>query len=119
FLIGVSIAVALAVAGIGGLLLYTPAPVLQLLADRAWGITNSFTLTSIPMFILMGSILLRSGIAEAMLTGFSRLMGRVPGGIAYASIGASGVFATVSGSSLATAATIGTVAGKDMIRRGY
>ncbi len=118
-LMGVRIAMALGVIGLFGLFFLLPNPQLSLMAERAWNSLNSFTLTAVPMFVLMGGLLLRSGVTTELFDALLRWMGRLPGGIAHASVGACGVFAAVSGSSLATAATMGTVACPEMIRRGY
>lgn len=118
-LLGVRVSLALGMVGMLGLYFLLPQPQLSLLAERSWNSVNSFTLTAVPMFVLMGGLLLRSGVATEMFDALMRWFGRVPGGIAHATIGASGIFAAVSGSSLATAATMGTVACPEMIRRGY
>jgi tripartite ATP-independent transporter DctM subunit len=94
-------------------------PQLSLLAERAWSSTNTFTLSAVPMFIFMGGLLLRSGIVSGMFDSLVRWFGRTPGGLAHASAGASAIFAAVSGSSIATAATLGKVACPEMIERGY
>jgi len=117
--IGVRIGVALGLVGLFGVYFLLPRPQLSLLAERAWSSTNTFTLTAVPMFIFMGGLLLRSGITTGMFDALVRWFGRAPGGLAHASAGASAVFAAVSGSSLATAATLGKVACPDMIGRGY
>lgn len=118
-LIGVRVALALGTAGTLALYFLLPQPQLSLLAERSWNSVNSFTLTAIPMFVLMGGLLLRSGVTTQMFDALLRWFGRTPGGIAHASIGACGIFAAVSGSSLATAATMGAVACPEMIKRGY
>jgi len=117
--LGVRIGVALGLVGLFGLYFLLSRPQLSLLAERAWSSTNTFTLTAVPMFVFMGGLLLRSGITSGLFDALSRWFGRVPGGLAHASVGASAVFAAVSGSSLATAATIGKVVCPDMIARGY
>ena len=71
------------------------------------------------MFIMMGEILLRSGIADRMYSGVSAWLGWLPGGLMHANIGASALFAATSGSSVATAATIGTTAMPQVDRHGY
>jgi tripartite ATP-independent transporter DctM subunit len=71
------------------------------------------------MFVLMGAILVRSNASTEMFTAARMGMGRLRGNLAHASILASGIFAAVSGSSLATAATMGRVAGPEMMREGY
>ncbi len=118
-LIGVRIALALGIVGMLALMFLLPQPQLSLLAERSWNSLNSFTLTAIPMFVLMGGLLLRSGVTTQMFDALLRWFGQTPGGIAHASVGACGIFAAVSGSSLATAATMGSVACPEMIKRGY
>lgn len=118
-LLGVRIAVALGVVGLFGLYLLLPKPQLLTVAERAWSSVNSFTLTAVPMFLLMSTLLMRSGVTGRMFDSLVRWFGRTPGGLAHASVGASAVFAAVSGSSVATAATLGRVACPDMIQRGY
>ncbi len=118
-LMGVRIAMALGIIGMFGLYFLLPDTQLSLMAERSWNSLNSFTLTAVPMFVLMGALLLRSGVTTELFDALLHWMGRMPGGIAHASVGACGVFAAVSGSSLATAATMGTVACPEMIRRGY
>ncbi len=117
--LGVRIGVALGMVGLLGVYFLLSRPQLSLLAERAWSSTNTFTLTAVPMFIFMGGLLLRSGITSGMFDALVRWFGRAPGGLAHASAGASAIFAAVSGSSLATAATLGKVACPDMIQRGY
>lgn len=118
-LLGVRIALALGIVGMLGLYFLLPQPQLSVLAERSWNSINTFTLTAIPMFVLMGGLLLRSGVTTQMFDALLRWFGRTPGGIAHASVGACGIFAAVSGSSLATAATMGAVACPEMIKRGY
>lgn len=118
-LLGVRIAMALGVVGLFGLYILLPKPQLLTVAERAWSSVNSFTLTAVPMFILMSTLLMHSGVTSRMFDSLVRWFGRTPGGLAHASVGASAIFAAVSGSSVATAATLGRVACPDMIKRGY
>jgi tripartite ATP-independent transporter DctM subunit len=118
-LFGVRIALALGLVGMLGVFFLLSRPQLSLMAERAWSSTNTFTLSAVPMFIFMGGLLLRSGIVSGMFDSLVRWFGRTPGGLAHASAGASAVFAAVSGSSIATAATLGKVACPEMIERGY
>lgn len=98
---------------------WLPGVSLNAIGERTWGAVNTFELAAIPMFVLMGVILVRSNASSEMFTAARLNMGRVPGSLAYAAITASGIFAAVSGSSLATAATMGRVAGPEMIDQGY
>ena len=75
-----------------------------------WSASSNFLLVSVPLFILLGEILLRSGIADRLYASMSQWLSWLPGGLMHANIGACMVFAATSGSSVATAATIGTVA---------
>ncbi len=118
-LLGVRVALALGLTGLLGLYFLLPQPQVSLLAERSWNSINSFTLTAVPMFVLMGGLLLKSGVTTQMFDALMRWFGRIPGGIAYSGAGAATIFAAVSGSSLATAATLGTVACPEMVRRGY
>ena len=118
-LLGVRIAMALGVVGLIGLYILLPKPQLLTVAERAWSSVNSFTLTAVPMFVLMSTLLMHSGVTSRMFDSLVKWFGRTPGGLAHASVGASAIFAAVSGSSVATAATLGRVACPDMIKRGY
>ncbi|RUT31421.1 TRAP transporter large permease [Arsenicitalea aurantiaca] len=75
-----------------------------------WSTLNNFLLVSIPLYVLMGEILVRGGITARMYTAIDDWLRRLPGGLLHTNIAASTVFASISGSSVATAATIGTVA---------
>ncbi|USG62419.1 TRAP transporter large permease subunit [Sneathiella marina] len=105
--------------GIVTMWFWLPPISLTYIGERAWGAVNTFELTAIPMFVLMGAILVRSNASGEMFTAARKGLGRVAGGLAHASIAASGIFAAVSGSSLATAATMGRVAGPEMMKEGY
>lgn len=89
------------------------------IADVAWQNSTEFLLVAIPMFILLGELLLRSGITERMYNGMVQWLGWLPGGLMHSNIGACSLFAATSGSSVATAATIGTVAMPEVEKRGY
>ena len=118
-LVGLPIAVAMAAAGIiGGIAAYG-VPFMDSIAPVVWGVQNENLLTSIPLFVLLGELLLRSGIADRMYIALSAWLGRLPGGLLHTNIGSCALFAATSGSSVATAATIGTVALPSLHRRGY
>ena len=80
---------------------------------------DGFILLAVPLFLLMSNILLRAGVGNDLFAAVSAWVGHWPGGLAVATILSCGVFAAISGSSVATAATIGTVAIPEMINRGY
>ncbi len=85
-------------------------PVLPAVPDVIWGGSTNFSLTAVPLFILTGELLLVSGIAAAMFNAIDKWVRFIPGGLLHTIIGSSALFAATSGSSVASAATIGTVA---------
>ena len=87
--------------------------------DVVWNTTNSFTLIAVPLFVLMGEIIVRSGVSPRFYRGLTRLIGGMKGGLAHSNIVGCAIFAAISGSSTATALTIGTVALPEMRKRGY
>lgn len=120
-LIGLSIPVGAAL-GLLGLILdpiYSLLPLTRAIGEVAWGTSNEFLLVAVPLFIMLGEILLRSGLAEKMYNAMSLWLSWLPGGLMHANIGASALFAATSGSSVATAATVGTVALPQIKKHGY
>ena len=89
------------------------------LGDVMWENSIEFLLIAIPLFILMGEILLRSGIAERMYGALAQWLSWLPGGLMHSNVGSCALFAATSGSSVATAATIGTVALPEVDRHRY
>lgn len=79
----------------------------------------SYVLAAIPMFVFMGEIVLRSGLSNRLYSGVSKWTSILPGGLIHSNIASCALFACISGSSVATAATIGTVAYPEQERRGY
>jgi tripartite ATP-independent transporter DctM subunit len=120
-LIGISIPVAAALGVLGLILepLYSMLPLSRAMGELAWSASNEFLLVAIPLFILLGELLLRAGFAERMYGAMSLWLSWLPGGLMHANIGASTLFAATSGSSVATAATVGTVALPQIRRFGY
>lgn len=80
---------------------------------------NSFILTAIPFFLFMGQIILHTGLSEKLYRGISKWTCIIPGGLLHSNIVSCAIFAAISGSSPATAATIGTVAFPEQEKRGY
>lgn len=116
-LIGVPVAYTLGALGLGMLVLGGFSP---LMAPQAILSTlDGFVLLSVPLFLLMSSVLLKGGVGRDLFGAVQAWVGHWPGGLAVATILSCGIFAAISGSSVATAATIGTVAIPEMISRGY
>lgn len=85
----------------------------------SWGSVNSFTLTAVPMFILMAEILQQSGVSHRFYRGLTVIAARLPGGLLQTNVVGCAMFAAISGSSVATAAAIGTVALPQLEARRY
>ncbi len=118
-LLGMPIGAAMLLVGLlGGMMAFGMA-FLNSAASIAWGTMSENGLTAIPLFVLLGEFLLRSGMADRMYSVFAVWLGRLPGGLLHTNIGCCALFAATSGSSVATAATIGTVALPSLKRYGY
>lgn len=89
------------------------------IGEFTWDKSKEFVLVAIPMFILLGEIMLRAGIAQRMYNAVIQWLSWLPGGLMHANIGSCAIFAASSGSSVATAATVGTVAIPEMEKRHY
>lgn len=89
------------------------------LAEIYWDKSKEFILVAVPMFILLGEIMLRAGIARRMYGAVIQWLSWLPGGLMHANIGSCTIFAASSGSSVATAATVGTVAYPEIKTRKY
>lgn len=116
---GMTVPYAIAVPGVLYLLLQGGLPALNALGLVTWGSLNSFTLTAIPLFILMAEVIEHSGLGLRVYRGLSKAVHRLPGGLLQTNIMGSAMFSAISGSSVATAATIGSVALPELKRRGY
>lgn len=99
--------------------IYAFLPLHLAIGELAWVSNTSVILVAIPLFILLGEILLRSGIAENMYAAATHWLSWLPGGLMHSNIGSCAMFAAISGSSVATAATIGTVAIDQIGKHGY
>lgn len=117
--VGLSVPYAIALPGIVYLLLHGGLPALKGLGLVSWGSMNSFTLTAIPLFILMAEIIQRSGLSHKTYVGLAKLVAPIPGGLLQTNIASCAMFAAINGSSVATAATIGSVAYPQLKKRGY
>ncbi|NJO23113.1 MAG: TRAP transporter large permease [Sphingomonadales bacterium] len=120
-LLAVSVPVA-AVMGVLGLALnefFAAMPLHRAMGEIIWNASSEYILIAIPMFVMLGEILLRAGIAERVYNAIAQWLSWLPGGLMHANIGASAMFAATSGSSVATAATISTVALPQMTQRKY
>jgi C4-dicarboxylate transporter DctM subunit len=119
-ILGVPIAVSLLISGtVGYMLTIGFDPGMTALAQLAYTDLNSFVIIAIPLYILMGQIMLKGESGRDLFDFAQRIVGRLPGGLAVAATVASAIFAAISGSSTATAATIGSISVPEMCDRGY
>lgn len=116
---GIGIGVTIGLVGIVGITLVSGTDLWLSLGDIVWNTTNSFTLVSIPLFVLMGEIILRSGVAGRFYSGVAVLLRWLPGGLAQTNIFGCAIFSAIAGSSVATAMTVGSVAIPEMRKHGY
>ena len=119
FMGGLYVAAAMGVTSLILTYFFTEAPLWNQMATRAWGTYNDWTWLAIPLFIMMGELVLRSGLAELMYTALSRWVALIPGGLLHTNIASCALFAACSGSNVATAATISRVALPSFSARGY
>ena len=89
------------------------------LAEITWSKSSEFLFVAVPMFILLGEIILRSGVSQRMYSAVTKWISWLPGGLMHANIASSAIFAATSGSSVATAATVGTVAYPEIKKNDY
>jgi C4-dicarboxylate transporter DctM subunit len=117
--LAIPVAAGLGILGLSLSAIYSKLPLSLAMGEIAWGTSNNFLLVAIPFFVLLGEILLRSGMAERMYNALVLWVPWLPGGLMHSNIAACAMFAATSGSSVATAATIGTVALGEVEKRGY
>ena len=117
--LAVPVAATLGILGLALSEIYSRLPLSLAMGEMAWATSNNFLLVAIPFFVLLGEILLRSGMAERMYNALVLWMPWLPGGLMHSNVAACAMFAATSGSSVATAATIGTVAMGEIQKHGY
>ena len=119
-ILGVPIALAMAVTGAVGLwILEGPGPALAHTLLIPWDEGRSFVLVTIPLFVLMGQLVFHTGLASDLYGGVRTWISKVPGGMAITSVVACGAFGAVTGSSIATVATMGAIVMPEMRRYKY
>jgi TRAP-type C4-dicarboxylate transport system permease large subunit len=119
FLVGLYVAGALGVLSLVMMQVFSDAPLWNILGNKAWESNTNFILVAVPLFLLMGELMLRSGMGERMYGALSRWLVFLPGGLLHTNIASCAVFAACSGSSVATSATISRVSLPSFRQRGY
>lgn len=110
FMSGIYVAAALGILSFLASVAMSTRPSYSYFGQVSWEVTSNFVFVAVPLFILMGDILLRAGLSDKLYRALNVWVGRLPGGLLHTNIGTCAVFATVCGSSAATAAMIGSVA---------
>lgn len=107
---GVYIAAVLGALGVLTAFVFSDRPWWNFLGQTLWGPSSNFVLVAVPLFLLMGEILLRAGLSDRLYKALNVWLNRMPGGLLHTNIASCAVFSAISGSSVATAATMGSVA---------
>jgi len=116
--LGLEIAWSIGITAVAGLIWYIDQPISQI-AETAWGSLNSFTLTAMPLFIFMGTILGNTGVNERLFAAIDKWFGQLPGGLAMSVIAGNAIFGAMCGSAMAATATFGKIAFPVMEKKGY
>ena len=119
FLAGMYVAAALGALSLIIMHFFSDAPLWNIMANKSWEGNTSFILVAVPLFILMGELMNRSGMGERMYAGITRWIWWLPGGLIHTNIVSCAIFAACSGSSVATSATISRVSLPSFRQRGY
>lgn len=116
---GIPVAIGLGIVGFGASLLLDGSSALMSMPQTIYSSTNSFLLTAVPLFILMSEILRRAGVTEILFETVTKWLGHLPGGLGVSAVVTSAIGASITGSSVANAASMAIVAAPPMIERGY
>ncbi len=116
---GVHVAAVLGLLGILVGLAFSDRPWWDFAGQTLWGPSSNFVLVAVPLFLLMGEILLRAGLSDRLYRALNLWLNRLPGGLLHTNIASCAVFSAISGSSVATAATMGSVALPYFTGTGY
>lgn len=115
---GIWVGVSLLIVGLVGLTL-VDAPAGRVMATQIWGTITAWSLTPLPLFILMGEILFRTEIAASLFRGLAPIMRLLPGKLLHVNVAAATLFSAVCGSSTATTAIVGRMAHTELMGQGY
>ncbi|MBP0496293.1 TRAP transporter large permease [Pararoseomonas indoligenes] len=107
---GVHVAAVLGILAVLTGLLFSDRPFWLFAGQTFWGPSSNFVLIAVPLFLLMGEILLRAGLSDRLYRSLNVWLNRLPGGLLHTNIASCALFSAISGSSVATAATMGSVA---------
>lgn len=117
--LSIPVGIVLFLLGFGVDMFFSPFPLIRGLGNQVWSTSNNAILIAIPYFVLLGEILVRSGVANRTYSALDRWVSWLPGGLVHANVATATMFSATSGSSVATAATVATVAMPQAERLGY
>jgi tripartite ATP-independent transporter DctM subunit len=117
--LSIPVGIVLFMLGFGVDALFSPFPLTRGLGNMVWSTSNNATLIAIPFFVLLGEVLVRSGVAARTYAALDRWVSWLPGGLVHANVATATMFSATSGSSVATAATVATVAMPQAEKLGY
>lgn len=116
--LGVPLAIGLGLASVASIIMFTSTP-LTLLSDSMFSAMNSFLLVAVPLFLLVGQLMERGGVADRIFDFANAAVGWLPGGMGHVNVASSVVFGGISGSSVADIASLGAVEINAMVKHGY
>jgi C4-dicarboxylate transporter DctM subunit len=119
FLLGLNVASALGLIGMALMYLFSDRPLWDVLGQIAWNVNSSSVLVAVPLFVMMGEVLIYSRLSERLYQVLSHWLAPLPGGLLHSNIAFCAVFGAISGSSAACAATVGAVAMPSFRVRNY
>jgi len=120
FLTGIELAFAMAIIGVAGYaIIVSPSAAMSILANDFYDSLESYGLTVVPLFVLMGQIAFNAGIAKRLYDSAHKFLGHIPGGLAMATVAGATIFKAICGSIVATCATFASVAVPEMDRYNY
>jgi C4-dicarboxylate transporter DctM subunit len=117
--LSIPVGIVLFLLGFGIDAFFSPFPLIRGLGNLVWSTSNNATLIAIPFFVLLGEVLVRSGLATRTYAALDKWVSWLPGGLVHANIATATMFSATSGSSVATAATVATVAMPQAEKLGY
>jgi tripartite ATP-independent transporter DctM subunit len=117
--LSIPVGIVLFLLGFGVDVFFSPFPLIKGLGNLVWSTSNNATLIAIPFFVMLGEILVRSGVATRTYAALDRWVSWLPGGLVHANVATATMFSAISGSSVATAATVATVAMPQAEKLGY
>ncbi|MFT5440548.1 MAG: tripartite ATP-independent transporter DctM subunit [Alphaproteobacteria bacterium] len=117
--LGVPVALTFITTNLIGVMIFMGAVGLPQIVDNATALITTFTLGPVPMFIMMGALFFHTGLAIRVFDGLDVLFGRLPGRLCYLTVAGGAMFSTLTGSSMANTAMLGSLMVPEMQRRGY